>query len=85
MWRKGKLKDERIDAENPPAFIRVEEKPTKCSITEKQSHLSHLYTNQPAERESVYNDEYKLRTNDLFIHINWTFWQRMHDVIAAIS
>ncbi len=29
MWRKGKLKDEeRRDAENPPAFIRVEEKPT---------------------------------------------------------
>ncbi len=37
------------------------------------------------ERKSVYNDEYKLRTNDLFIHINWSFWQRMHDVIAAIS
>lgn len=94
MWRKGKLKDERRDAENPPAFIHVEEKPTCCSITEKQSLLSH-YTNQPTnqqretERKSVYNDEYKLRINHLFIHkislSNWIFWQRMHDVIAAIS
>lgn len=54
MWRKGKLKDERIDAENPPAFVCVEEKPTCCSVTEKH-FLSHLHkpTSKEKQREST--------------------------------